>query len=288
MWLDQEEGRMKSEKWSRVGLGWALVVLFVGALVVSPRDARAQAVLSNEDCVKCHEQEPAQIAARGMAHQTEVTCQSCHEGHRPKVANNIPECSGCHEGEPHYEVEGCKTCHDPHAPLDVRLEGELKAVCLTCHQTQGEEMEAGPSMHAELACNECHAEKHGATPTCLECHDSHSDAITQEDCRTCHQAHQPLALEYGSGVPSVQCAACHAEPFEQLAANATKHHELDCVQCHAKKHKTIAQCTDCHGTPHAPGMHQKFPRCGDCHNTAHQLNNWAAAGEQTGEQKKPQ
>jgi predicted CXXCH cytochrome family protein len=277
--------KRKQGYWFAIGL--AVVVIACGAFLGAPQSARAQPVLSDEDCAKCHGQEPAQIAAAGMAHKTEVTCTACHEGHRPKVANNIPECSQCHSGKPHYEVEGCKSCHNPHAPLEVRLQGELKAVCLTCHPTQGQEMAASPSAHAELACNECHAEKHGATPACLDCHQSHSATMAQDDCRTCHQAHQPLALQYGSQVPSAQCAACHAKPLEQLATNASKHHDLACVTCHAGRHKTIAQCSDCHGTPHAAGMHQKFPRCGECHNTAHSLNTWAAAAEQAGAKKAP-
>jgi predicted CXXCH cytochrome family protein len=276
---------MKNGRWSRMFTGVTALVLLLGVCLGASSGAGTEPVLSDEDCAKCHDQEPAQIAASGKAHKTEVSCLTCHEGHRPRVANNIPECSQCHSGEPHFEVAGCKTCHNPHAPLDVRLEGELKAVCLTCHQSQGQEMQASPSKHADLACNECHAKKHGATPACLECHDSHSQAITKDDCRTCHQAHQPLTLQYGDKVPNAQCAACHGEVLEQLAANTTKHHAVNCVSCHAKKHKTVPQCSSCHGTPHAPGMHKKFPVCGECHNTAHNLNNWASSEEKGGEKK---
>ena len=276
---------MKSRPCSWMCIGLTVLALVPWVCLGAASGAGAAPVLVDEDCAKCHDQEPTQIAANGRAHKTEVSCLTCHEGHRPKVANNIPECSGCHSGKAHYEVEGCKTCHNPHAPLEVRLEGPIKAVCLTCHQPQGQEMEANPSKHAEFPCNECHANKHKATPTCLECHDSHSQAITKDDCRSCHQAHQPLTLQYGDKVPNVQCAACHGEVLAQLTANTTKHHTVNCVSCHAKKHKTIAQCSSCHGTPHRSGLHKKFPLCGECHGTAHNLNNWESPGDQSGPKK---
>jgi hypothetical protein len=160
-------------------------------------------------------------------------------------------------------------------PLEIVLKGELKAVCLTCHESQGQELTVNPSKHADVACNFCHAEKHGVIPDCTKCHKPHSADMTQADCGTCHKAHKPLELAYGPKVPSLQCAACHDEAYGQLAASKAKHQTLACVYCHANKHKTVPQCSDCHGTPHAPGMHKRFPKCGECHNIAHDLNNWA-------------
>jgi len=262
----------------------ALLLAFCGfglSPVIVPagwaQEAAPKAVLADGDCVKCHEKEPAQIAAKGMAHKTEITCIACHEGHRPKVANNIPECSNCHSGSSHFKIEGCKSCHNPHSPLDISLKGELKSVCLTCHEAQGKELAANPSKHAEVACNFCHADKHGVIPECVQCHTPHSKNMTQADCKACHQAHQPLLLTYGSQTPSLQCAACHQVAYDLLMASETKHRNVSCVTCHADKHKTIPQCSDCHGMPHAAGMHQKFPKCGDCHNIAHDLNSWKTA-----------
>lgn len=256
--------------------------LILGVLPAMAQDAATQAVLNINDCAKCHTKEPQQIAAQGMAHKTEITCISCHESHRPKVANNIPACSNCHSGEPHFSVEGCLGCHNPHSPLDITLKGELKAVCLTCHAAQGQELTANPSKHTEVACNFCHAEKHGVIPQCGECHEPHSPKMAQSDCRICHQAHQPTLLTYGPDVPSVHCAACHETAYALLDASKTKHHELSCVTCHADKHKVVPACSDCHGLPHAEGMHQKFPKCGDCHNIAHDLNNWPSQKKEAG------
>ncbi|HEY7746965.1 MAG TPA: hypothetical protein VIA07_11555, partial [Desulfuromonadales bacterium] len=42
------------------------------------QEGGAKATLVDADCVKCHDREPAEIAAKGMAHKTEITCQACH------------------------------------------------------------------------------------------------------------------------------------------------------------------------------------------------------------------
>lgn len=252
-----------------------LLTVFVFGFSFGTAPRAVAATLTAADCDKCHDKEPAQIAAKGAKHKTEINCQSCHENHRPKVANNIPKCSNCHGGKPHYEVQGCQGCHNPHSPLDITLKGEMKDVCLTCHKGPAEAMKASPSKHAAKACNFCHAEKHGVIPPCVQCHKPHSNTMTQADCGTCHKAHQPLAVAYGPKTASTLCAACHKDAFDLLAASKTKHQKVACVECHANKHKTIPQCSDCHGLPHAPGMHQKFPKCGECHKIAHDLNNWS-------------
>jgi predicted CXXCH cytochrome family protein len=231
------------------------------------------ATLGVADCVKCHEVQPAQIEANGAAHKTQIDCQACHEGHRPKSAKNIPECSNCHSGEAHYQIKNCTGCHNPHQPLLVTLTGQQKDVCLTCHAGPGKEMTASPSKHATFACNFCHADKHGFIPNCVDCHKPHSATMTQADCKTCHTAHKPKELLYGPSTASQLCASCHSGVMTQLSASKAKHSQLACVTCHATKHKTVPNCGDCHGLPHG-SMHDKFPKCAQCHNVAHDLNNW--------------
>lgn len=235
-----------------------------------------QAVLTVADCVKCHTEQPAQIAANGASHQTEIDCQACHEGHRPSVANNIPSCSNCHEGSAHYDVENCLGCHNPHQPLKVSLAGEHKKVCVSCHAGPDKQMVASPSKHATFACNFCHADTHGNIPSCVDCHEPHSASMTPANCSTCHQAHKPLELTYPATTTSQLCASCHDSIFATLSASPAKHSQIACATCHATKHKTVPQCTDCHGMPHAQAMHDRFPKCGECHNVAHDLNNWPA------------
>ncbi len=259
--------------WLTLAVSFALVVPALAQDVLAPT------TLANTDCIKCHERQPLEIAEKGAAHKTEIGCQDCHTGHRPKVANNIPACSLCHSGEKHFELKDCTSCHNPHQPLEVVLKGDLKAPCLTCHEDQGQMLVANPSKHETFACTFCHAQKHGVIPECVQCHKPHSDKMAQADCKACHQAHKPLALNYGPQTPSVFCAACHDDVYLQLQASKTKHAALDCAFCHQNKHKTVPQCSDCHGLPHPETMHQKFPVCGQCHNTAHDLNNWPSQKE---------
>ncbi len=257
--------------------GLVLAALCVSLGLSTPVQAQTPAPaveLSPTDCAKCHELQPAQITAKGGKHRDQINCQDCHTGHRPKVANNIPECNMCHGGKPHYEVKGCLSCHNPHQPKEVTLKGELKAVCLTCHIPQNEQLEAHKSKHTTFACNFCHADRHGVIPECVQCHKSHSADMAQKDCGSCHKAHMPLMVAYGSEIPSNFCGACHTTALSLLTASKAKHKDVACVTCHQDKHKMVPQCSDCHGLPHPDAIHSQFPKCGQCHNIAHDLNNW--------------
>lgn len=256
---------------------WMRVMLVMGCLsLLLVASAQAQsAALQNSDCIKCHQEVPQQIEAKGAKHKTAVGCLDCHLGHPPMMTDIIPACSMCHTGAPHYELPKCAQCHsNTHTPLELTLTGELKNECLTCHMPIGEQLAAHPSAHKEVSCNFCHADTHGAIPDCVQCHGPHSQQMTQKDCAGCHQAHKPLLVTYTDKMPSIHCAACHDTAYKQLQASPTRHQDLSCVACHQDQHKMVPLCSDCHGVPHAPGIHTRFPNCGDCHNIAHDLNNW--------------
>jgi len=251
-----------------------MAVCFLACLLCLGSLAFAQPTLEVDDCAKCHAEQPAQIAANGASHKTEIDCLACHAGHRPSSSDNIPACSDCHSGSNHYEVDNCLGCHNPHQPLNVALSGEHKAVCVSCHAGPDKQMVASPSQHAGFACNFCHADTHGSIPNCVDCHEPHSASMTQENCATCHQAHKPLELTYPATTASELCASCHDATYATLQASQAKHSQVACVTCHADKHMTVPSCNDCHGQPHAASMHQRFPKCSECHNVAHDLNNW--------------
>ena len=252
-----------------------LLACVVCGMLLAAAPVFAQPELSIDDCAKCHEQQPAEVAEAGAKHKTDTDCLGCHTGHRPSSPANIPECSMCHEGTPHYELANCMSCHNPHQPLRVVLQGDLKAECLTCHTEQNAELVANPSKHTDVACNLCHSDTHGNIPQCSECHQSHAETQTQNDCAICHDVHKPMVLEYPDTTPNIHCAACHDTAYDLLMATKTKHRDVACVACHANKHRTVPACSDCHDLPHAEGIHEKFPKCGSCHNTAHDLNNFA-------------
>ncbi len=238
----------------------------------------AAAVLTDKDCVKCHTQEPADVAKAGGAHKTKVGCTDCHEGHPPRVMEGvIPQCSKCHTGEKHFELEDCLKCHsNPHTPLHLKLARGIKGPCLTCHESQGVDLDTHKSFHSTLGCTDCH-NVHGEIPECFKCHKPHSPSQTNADCSLCHDAHMPLMVAYNNDIPSQHCGACHDEEFNQLASSPTKHHELGCAQCHKDKHKMVPACQDCHGLPHPESILKKFPDCHTCHNNPHDLNRWGTA-----------
>ena len=228
-------------------------------------------VLTNAQCVMCHPQQVQTIGGHGAKHKTEVGCLDCHQEHPPQGADAIPECSMCHSGEAHYELEQCASCHtDVHAPLDMTLEGELTAACLTCHEQQGMEVKKHPSAHTDVVCNECHA-AHRQIPNCMDCHEKHTEDMDYQACVACHPVHMPLVITYGQETPNQWCGACHGDAYDLLFKTTTKHHNVTCVACHKDQHQYTPACTVCHPDPHPKPMLEKFPKCGQCHGIAHDL-----------------
>jgi len=256
----------------------AVIVVFstLGIAAVSFSQTSVKPTLTTDDCVKCHTTAPADIASAGAGHKT-ITCFDCHASHRPQSKNNIPQCSQCHTGKPHFELNGCLGCHrNPHTPLKISFGNNVTDACLTCHSQQIKQLREYKSKHTNLACSYCHS-VHRIVPECVKCHKPHSADMTQADCKSCHKAHMPKAVTYGTEVPNKSCGACHKKAMDLLSANKSKHNKLACVFCHAGKHKTVPTCTSCHNAPHAAGILQKFPKCSDCHFIAHDLNNWPSA-----------
>ncbi|GAB4344347.1 MAG: cytochrome c [Desulfobulbaceae bacterium] len=244
-------------------------------LTVMPAEAAfGGAKLNNDDCEKCHASFVKLIEENGARHKTEVACLDCHAGtHPPGVEKGslIPQCANCHEGEPHFTLQNCLGCHrNPHQPLNITLEGEVKPACNTCHAEVVQEIDTHESAHAQVDCSFCH-NKHGYKPDCMDCHEPHLEQQKFADCVTCHQVHQPLTLAYGSDVQNVNCGACHEDIRTTLESGSTKHAGFQCVFCHADKHAVVPQCQDCHGEPHNKAMLSKFQSCNECHQSAHSL-----------------
>lgn len=254
--------------------GMALSVLLLAGVCVLPLSA-AGTGLENRDCIKCHVQEVAAVDARGLRHKTAVTCLECHREHPPLGGNAIPECALCHAGEvkPHYALEACVVCHDPHAPLEIDFAGagSVRNVCSSCHGREGTQLTEYPSLHTELDCTECHAD-HGSWLGCLDCHEGHSEGMTYQTCLRCHQPHMPAVVKYDDHVPNNWCSGCHGDVVETLAGNSSKHHDLSCVYCHKYQHRLVPTCETCHGEPHGAKMHRKYPDCRECHSGPHALD----------------
>ncbi|MBW2644911.1 MAG: cytochrome C [Deltaproteobacteria bacterium] len=249
------------------------VLVLLVTLVMFCGNVRAEKLLDS-DCIKCHKVQPATIADQGGKHKTEVDCVDCHTQHPPEGKEAVPACSVCHSGKSHYDLENCAACHsDTHAPMTLKIEGDVTDPCLTCHEGEGKQLKDHPSAHTDLACNECHTE-HRLIPECMECHEKHSEDMDLKSCLICHPVHMPLVITYDQNLPSNYCAACHGEAAALLNKNTTKHKDLSCVYCHRVQHKTVPTCVSCkipHGEPHPPKMLAKYPECGQCHGIAHDI-----------------
>ena len=233
--------------------------------------AREAASLQNTDCIKCHKTEPASVERNGGLHKTAVGCLDCHTEHPPLGTEAIPECSMCHSGEPHYELENCGSCHsDPHQPLALQLDDNITTACLTCHPEQGKELQDHPSKHTEVACTFCHT-THGEIPDCSVCHEPHDQSQTTSDCLGCHPVHQPLVIRYSDETPRSYCTPCHEEYGDLMNKTTTAHKTFTCAFCHRGGHPVVPQCETCHGKPHSAAQHKAMPNCLDCHLDAHNL-----------------
>ncbi|MDX1776357.1 MAG: hypothetical protein R3297_07225 [Desulfobulbales bacterium] len=248
-------------------------VIFTSALLTAFVHGAGAALVALEtaDCSKCHLDEPAAIAANGGKHQTAVTCLDCHQEHPPWGEEVVPECSMCHEGESHFELENCLACHsNPHEPLALNLADDITGPCLTCHEGPGKDFKEYASAHAEQSCTFCH-EVHGEIPDCSNCHEPHAEGQVTSDCLGCHPAHHPLEINYAMTTPRAFCVPCHEEAGEKLEQTVTKHQAFTCAFCHRGQHPNVPACQTCHGEPHSPAMHQKIPECVECHMDPHLL-----------------
>lgn len=169
---------------------------------------------------------------------------------------------GAAQVEAALTLEDCQKCH-AHEYQQITLKGmghKEKVTCLECHK--GHRPQTANNIPG---CRDCHEKPpHENMIDCASCHKR------KENCKACHQVHQPLARTDG-GTALLHCKICHPGIPELLRSSTSKHRGLSCAFCH-KEHRDIQRCRSCHGLPHPEGTHTMFPKCAECHNIAHDLN----------------
>ncbi|MEJ2200630.1 MAG: cytochrome c3 family protein, partial [Desulfuromonadaceae bacterium] len=222
-------------------------------------------------CAACHADEVGQVAAQGAAHKTEIGCASCHPRHKPLGEQTILSCRTCHPRlqKLHYTLEPCTPCHNPHAPLAVKLDSrkEVKPVCVSCHAVVGRFMEFNPSAHSAVDCSECH-QHHGEFLECLSCHQPHSADMSYADCLRCHSPHRPTDIALAREVNPAHCSSCHQDVATRITNQGGAHQsEINCVSCHKahppQEEKVIPACGLCHAPE--DGDHYQVTGCAACH-----------------------
>lgn len=152
--------------------------------------------------------------------------------------------------------------------------------CIYCHEAPGLKMLAKGGKHSEMGCGECHV---GHPPEvvkpyslCTKCHEPHSNDMSVNDCKSCHQGHTAGEYTYSFDVSSQHCAACHQDAAKVLESNPTKHSGISCVLCHQETHGATVDCRHCHGAPHPKHVMRKTVNCLECHKSAHDLESASA------------
>jgi hypothetical protein len=232
--------------------------------------------LTPEECARCHYSIFSEIKKEGGKHK--IDCVQCHtvfHAYNPKKQNwdqIMPKCQPCHGNIHGEKFVACADCHtNPHAPkTQMAMTAEFAKVCGDCHAKVGQELQANPSKHTKVQCVQCHAQKHGYIPACMQCHKPHSQGQTNEECLACHPAHNPLKIAYPETTKNPVCGGCHSEIYDKVSKTASKHGQVACAKCHPK-HRYIPKCEECHGKPHGEVVLKKFPNCLQCHVDVHDL-----------------
>ncbi|MGE0402404.1 MAG: hypothetical protein AB7T06_37225 [Kofleriaceae bacterium] len=241
----------------------ALSMLFVVAIAVSPRAARAQllspgplanahaSIDNDNDCNKCHAS-GKQVVAQ--------LCLACHKDLDAEMARG----RGLHGRQ--YKGKACETCHVEHISRTTKLirwpGGAMEKLD---HDLTGYTLDG---KHVPVQCLKCHTKTSpqnkpqflGTSTACASCHkDPHAGAFTT-DCKKCHST------------------TASFETFDQKAFDHSlakfkldgKHTTVACDGCHLGtppkwKPVAFATCESCHRDPHDGQFKPKA--CTACHDT---------------------
>ena len=208
-------------------------------------------------CSQCH-QTGLHVPEKGSRHAAlDMGCDTCHVTHKtgaePTEENKYhlakADCVQCHD--PHqsdtpklmakfqhapFQGNGCDTCHAPAKDGKVVLtQADSKALCLTCHDDKGKQIETAKVQHP------------GAAGDCTDCHNPHASrqpGLPKTDsvniCLSCH-----------SDISDLQKKAVHHQPaFGQSCSICHTPHggEND----HLLRAKGNALCLECHGPDSVP------------------------------------
>jgi len=197
--------------------------------------------VSETMCLQCHlgiEQQKGTFQGESFDHTAHVLraglqCSDCHtpfSNHGGITLASTASCNACHH--PVVQPRNCATCHEgpggaPSRPITLP-QGTFphgphvaaNIACTTCH--------TAPLMSAkDLNCDNCHAQHHQPTVTCLNCH--RGGVLALHD----RQNH-------------VLCAQCHTS-----VPGLTHWTRQVCTVCHADKteHNPGKACNVCHRVP---------------------------------------
>ena len=225
--------------------------------------AKAPAAVADQDCMKCHLNQPTHIGRINSSHaKNQVPCVACHSIH----------------AHPERWSRGLATQHAPLGQAPVR-NADINSLCASCHSNVWASFQK-PYKHqlpiGAMTCIDCH-NPHGSVlpysiqtvyanePGCFKCHGEKRGPFVFEHppmrldgCGACHEPHgsaNPRMLTR-SQVRFV-CLECHANlPTPTLPANGT----LGTVPpaFHDLRSPQFQNCTLCHQMIHGSYVNRDF------------------------------
>ncbi|HTA90225.1 MAG TPA: hypothetical protein VK745_11635 [Polyangiaceae bacterium] len=214
-------------------------------------------------------------------------------GHRVHVVDQHIACNQCHELNASsvgvVSPIRCANCHAARATIEhaARLAEQrfgpgVHADCVNCHaftnlSSPADTLDGGVlEPYGPGNCVRCHAQAQGQIPAvtvhasvaCLNCHRPHQDQKpVSADCAGCHHDIQTAHAALGKS-PNGVCTTCHAHQHAPASAALAS-----CVECHSKTQPIVpasalfagghTQCVGCH-QPHAFES-SKAVDCRSCH-----------------------
>ncbi len=145
--------------------------------------------------------------------------------------------------------EECARCHITIFNLIKTKGGKHQKECTFCHQQFHVYSAKKQNWDAIMPkCQNCHGLKHGEKfPECYQCHSN--PHVPKEEILVTEQF-------------AKWCAECHKNVNNEIITYKSKHTDVGCAFCHAKKHGYIPECQACHA-PHIEG--QTYKDCLTCH-----------------------
>jgi hypothetical protein len=275
---------------SRIALGLVSLAIVLGLFVrqvehVSPGElalvhAELPELAERGACARCHGQDGQAMAA---------ACGECHAG----VAADIADSRGFHGTLEGLDPRACGACHGEHAGAEFALVSTRSfaeaGFASRADYDHGALDFLLQGRHAELACEDCHAQADalrlppgtrrfgGLDQDCRACHEDAHEGRIERACGDCHGqehpfslvasfAHADFASECAHG--AVGCAMCHApgsaHDSELLASTTAPECARTCQSCHASPHGEAflaasdalagvtsgAGCAQCHSEEH--------------------------------------
>jgi predicted CXXCH cytochrome family protein len=283
------------------------------------------------------------LMKKGLA--VAANCASCHTPHNilpPSDANSsisrkniAATCTKCHaeiEFVHRKIIKGalwekessvlpaCVDCHQPHkVRKEFYTQGMANADCLGCHAKEGlksvdgrnltvHAFEVAGSVHANVACSQCHSEVNASKVRpcetirtkvdCSKCHEAmgqeyskgiHGMLYAKGDdnaptCKECHGSHHILSKKdpgsrtYPTNVPAL-CANCHREGQKAAVRYKGTEHQIVSSYMESIHGKGLMQsgltvtatCTNCHTA------HRQLPKS-DPNSTVNPANVPATCG----------